>query len=105
MELENRVKISGSPSRYQVGDVLYIGGEMRYSRSGKEAHDSTRMFLICCITGSTRCEIVDGPSAPVRKFETQETMHTVMSGLSLDSDSEKIPRWPQGMIWADFRLG
>ena len=39
---ENKVMISGRPSRYQVGLDRYIGGDRRYERSGLEEQAWTR---------------------------------------------------------------
>ena len=44
---ENKVRTSGSPSRYQVGADLYMGGEIKYMRPRNLEQTSTRTERIC----------------------------------------------------------
>lgn len=77
---ENFFMTSERPSRYQRGDRRYIGGQMRYFRSGNWMQASRRVLRKLSRTGSTRDETEVGPgAASQRKLVMQDTIHTVDS--------------------------
>ena len=99
--------ISGRPSRYQVGWVLYIGGETRNETSGFSS------LALCTIEqnsvrmGSARWDTGDEEASRrlVKKLVMQDKTQTFDSALSCDKASAKISMWPQGTNWAAFING
>ena len=79
---ENFCKISGRPSLYQIGVSRYIGGQMRNWTSGLELAKPPNLVKKSTKIGSTRTVMVFDPAEDVRKFVTQDKMHTF--------DSERI---------------
>jgi len=45
-EVENLARISGRPSRYQEGVVLYIGGATRIRHDGRRAWNPTKGSIL-----------------------------------------------------------
>ena len=102
---EKEVRISGNPSLYHRGWVLYMGGATRYCLAGLAAQASRRAALTSCRTGSMRWNTDVGPSASEMKLEMHETMQAVDSERTFPKAEAKLSRWPQLRTWQDLRRG
>jgi hypothetical protein len=106
---ENLFRISDRPSRYQRGERLYIGGQIRYFLSGKEEQESHRCFLKSLSIPSTRMEIEEeadsGRRVSQMKLVRQATMQTLEITGRLRRASGKRASLPQDEIVARERSG
>ena len=96
------VRISGSPSLYQIGLVRYIGGEMRYSREGLARQLSATASLMSWRVDWMRWDTEDGPSHEARKFVTHARMQTLEDSRTWVNDSTRFSKWPHEITWADL---
>ena len=79
---ENLIMILDNPSSYQIGVVLYIGGERNHDRSGCSSQKLRRTSRTSRRTGSARwTAVAEGSSDPelVIKFVRQATITAVES--------------------------
>ena len=103
---ENKVKTSGKPSRYQTGEVRYIGGEIRYWREGLDSQESSKASLTSWSNGSMRWVTDVGPSSTLAmKLVRQDRRQTVEDSRTWPRHSMKIPTWPQGINCAALMEG
>ena len=100
MKVENLVSTSGNPSRYQTGDLLYIGGAIRKVMPGKAELAPKRAEQNSSSTGSMRLDTMGSSSEAVKKLVRQETMQTSLSFRIARRDSSRSWRWPHCKIWA-----
>ena len=94
MMLEKIWRISGSPSRYQIGVDRYIGGQMKKSTVGRAAQAVASLEWKLVKAGSTFRAKVDEPTRFVKKFVRQATMQMSDSGRIDFNDVEKTDRRP-----------
>ena len=100
--LENLVKTSGRPSRYQSGERRYIGGASSNIRSGREVAEALKMDRTSSRMGSTRKPTEPPVSSDlVRKLVTQDTMHTLDSARTDLRHSASKASLPQGRTWQE----
>ena len=66
---ENLRRISGKPSRYQIGVVLYMGGQMRKDTSGRAAAISVNFVRKSWKIGSTTWVTEDEDEATDLAYE------------------------------------
>ena len=103
---EKRVRTSGSPSRYQMGDRRYMGGQIRKALSGDSRQAARTRLKNSLSTGSTLWpRVEDSAEDEERKFEMQDTIQTLDSSRTERRHSAKTSTFSQGSTWQLFMGG
>ena len=105
MTLENFIRISGSPSRYQIGDLLYMGGQTKKVKSGRASQHWLNFSRNSSITGSERMDTESEAGELVMKLVMQDMMQRFDSGRMEPNAAERRDKRPHGMTWAPVIRG